>query len=121
MSRAWLLGIVALTGCEGHGGTVPVAEPGLREGAEEERPGLDACADLLVRCVDLGVSDDIALRAFDECLSANVRDGEEPERDDEDGRDDGGERDGDAPDRDGDDAGRGGDEGERDGEGDPER
>lgn len=87
-----------------------MSEPGLREGAGEEGDGeeprdegrdeadeerdeadedrgLEACADLLSRCLDLGVSDDTALRTFDECLSANVRDGEgEEEREGEEGR-----------------------------------
>ena len=119
MSRSWIL--VVLAGCGGYGGTLSVAEPGLREddGAEERDPderdpderdpdereadeerGVEACADLLRRCLDLGVSDDLSLRTFDACLTANVREGDEPARGDE-------ERDGD---------GRG-----DDGGGDPER
>jgi hypothetical protein len=109
--RYAVIGLVAL-GCGELGGTMPVADPALREGAAEEDGGLDACADLLVRCVDLGVSDDTALRAFDECVRANVRGDEDaPDREGDDG-----ERDGDDGERDGDD----GDERDPDG-GDPER
>jgi hypothetical protein len=125
MSRATILGVFAMMGCGGFGASLSVAEPGLREegGAEEaedgreaedgeerdgeaeDEAGLEACADLLVQCLALGVSDDTALLAFDECLGANVRDGEGDE------------------DRDGDEEREGDEEGEGDGEGDtdPER
>jgi hypothetical protein len=117
MRYGWIW-LVAM-GCAEFGASVPVADPGLREeDGADDRAGLDACADLLVRCVDLGVSDDTAIRAFDECLRVNVRDGEVPDRGDEERQDE--ERQDEERDGDGD---RGDEERDGDGgdEGDPER